>query len=141
MDNKLQWFKFKDPSEYVELQYLHPYAFLVFADLVRFCHDSKMPTPVVTCVCRTPEEDAALGAESDSHSTRRAFDISSRPYTKDQINSILNYMNTQWLKYAAINSQGQVRLAIYHKVDGNAFHFHFQIHKRYELPVWHGEEV
>jgi hypothetical protein len=134
----MQFFSFKDESEWKELQYLHPAALMVFADLVRFCHDSKMPAPVITCLLRTPEENEAVGAESDSHVTRRAFDVRSSTYTKGQIESIVNYMNTQWTKYAAINSHGQVRLAVHHKTTQGALHFHFQINRRYSLPKWEG---
>lgn len=128
----------KDDHEAEELKYLHPYALLIFADIVRFCYDSKIPAPTITSLLRTQEEEAAAGAESTSHLTRRAFDLRSKDYTKSQIESVCNYINTHWIKYAAKNSQGQIRGAIYHRVEGGAFHFHIQISAAFALPEWKG---
>lgn len=134
-----KWFDIKDEKELEELKYVHPYLFLILADIVRFCFDSKFPAPIVTSLCRTAEEEAEAGAESRSHMTRRAFDLRSTVYTKDQRDAIMNYVTaTYGTKYGAVNSQGQIRIMVHHKVDGSQFHFHTQIHRRFELPEWKG---
>lgn len=136
----MQFWKCKDREEIHELTIIHPYALVVFSDLVRFCYDSKYPAPVLTSICRTSTENELVGGESDTHVTRRAFDISSKNYTKDQITNICNYLNLTWGKqYGAINSQGQVRLAIHHQVPGGAPHNHIQINRRFSLPEFTGE--
>lgn len=135
----MKFWDIKNPQEIEELKYIHPYLLLVLADTIRFCYDSKLPTPVITCLCRTEEEEAQVGAESTSHLTRRALDLRSSVYTKSQIETICNYLNQTWgKKYGAINTQGQIRLAIYHRVEGGAYHFHAQIHARFALPEWKG---
>lgn len=131
----------KETENIEELKYLHPYAFLIFADICRFCYDSKYPAPVLTSIQRTQEEEAQAGAESTSHLTRRAFDLRSSIYTKQQIETITNYVNTNWVKYAAKNSQGQIRAAVYHRVEGGAVHFHIQISIMFALPEWRGLPV
>jgi hypothetical protein len=135
----MQFFTCKDKNEIHELTIIHPYLLVVLADLVRFCHDSKYPAPIITSLCRTTEENELVGGESDTHVTRRAFDISSRNYSSDQIKNIVTYLNTSWVKYAAMNTQGQIRLAVHHKVPGGAPHTHIQIAKRYSLPEFTGE--
>ena len=135
-----RFFTCKYPDELHELMVLHPYALLVFAGLSAYCYDRGYPEPVITCIGRTPEEDVQEGAESDSHSTLRAFDISSRPYTMAQIEDIADYMNREYAQYAAVSAKtGKRILCVYHKTEKNgALHFHFQIHGRWRLPVFKG---
>lgn len=135
-----RFFTCKYPDEIRELMVLHPYALIVFAGLVAYCMDRGYPVPIITCIARTPEESVAEGAESDSHETLRAFDISSHPYTLAQIEDIAAYMNTEFAQYAAVSSKtGKKVLCVYHKTDANgAYHFHFQIHGRFRLPVFTG---
>lgn len=138
MSNR-QFFTCKYPDEIHELMVLHPYALIVFAGLVAYCMDRGYPAPVITCIGRTPEEDEAEGAESDSHSTLRAFDVRSSIYTQDQIEDICSYMNKEFAQYAAESAKTQKRiLAVYHKVTGGGLHFHFQVHGRFRLPVFKG---
>jgi hypothetical protein len=131
-------FTCKYPDEIHELMVIHPYALIVFAGLVAYCHDRSYPSPILTSIARTPEENEADGAESDSHVTLRAFDISSRPYTLAQIEDICAYMKNEFKQYAAVNAKGANRLVVYHKVDKGAMHFHFQIHRRFSLPEFKG---
>lgn len=132
-------FSCKYPDEIHELMVLHPIALLVFAGLVSYCSERGYPAPVLTCIGRTPEEDLSTGAESDSHSTLRAFDVRSSIYTQAQIDDICAYMNKAYAQYAAVSSTtGKKSLAICHKVKGGAMHFHFQIHGRYRLPTFKG---
>lgn len=132
------FFSFKTPSEIEELRVIHPYAFFIAAGLVKYCYDVGFPSPIFTSLARTHEENMLEGAESDSHVTMRAFDVSSRPYTVKQIKDIQEYMTKNYGKYGAENSNGQIRLVVYHKVESGAFHFHFQIHSRYKLPIFNG---
>jgi hypothetical protein len=117
---------------------LHPYALVVFAGLVACCWENNLPAPVLTSIGRTAEENLAEGAESDSHVTLRAFDISSRPYTMPQIEFIISYMTKKFGHLGAVNDKRQVRLVVYHKTETGAFHFHFQIHGKYRLPPFTG---
>lgn len=136
MDQK--FWDIKDKAEIEELKYIHPYLLVMWADIVRFCFDSKLPAPIITCLCRTEEEEAEAGAETRSHMQRRALDLRSSIYTKTQIELITNYVNANWIKYAAKNSQGQIRGAVYHRVKDGAFHFHIQISIMFALPEWRG---
>lgn len=132
-------FTFKDPNEIHELTVVHPYLLLVLSGLVAYVHDRGYPPPVITCLARTPDEDDAVGAESDSHSTLRAFDVRSSVYTQDQIEDICDYMNKEFAQYAAVSAKtGRNILALHHKVAGGAMHFHIQIHRRFALPTFKG---
>jgi hypothetical protein len=133
-----KFFSCKDPHEINELMVLSPYALFVFAALVKYCYDVQYPAPTITSIGRTKEEDLALGAESNSHQTLRAFDISSAPYSKKIIDDIISYMTKHYGQWGAVNSKGEVRLAIYHKVTNGALHFHFSVHSRFSLPSFVG---
>ena len=136
-----RFFTCKYPDEINELMVIHPYALIVFAGLVAYCHDRGYPAPIITSIARTAEENAKEGAESDSHCTLRAFDISSHPYTLDQIKDIKDYMNREFEQYAAYNKRGHRVLCVYHAVPGGAFHFHMQINRRWALPEFTGMDV
>lgn len=137
MSNRLFW-SCKDPHELLELMYVHPYTLLVFAGLVAYCYDRGYPAPLLTSIGRTVEENELDGAESMSHPELRAFDISSRPYTLDQVKDICAYLNKEFDQYAAVSRSGKKLLALYHKVEGGAYHIHIQIHRRFALPIWKG---
>lgn len=134
-----RFFSCKHPDEINELMVIHPYALVVFAGLVAYCHDRGYPSPVITCIGRTKSEDISTGSESDSHSTLRAFDVRSSIYTQAQIEDICDYMNREFSQYAAISAKTNKKiLALCHKVSGGAMHFHFQIHGRFRLPEFKG---
>lgn len=133
-----KFFDLKVPTEIYELQVLSPYALFIFAAVVKYCYDVGFPAPTITSIGRTQEEDAALGAESNSHQTLRAFDISSRPYTKKAIDDIIAHMTKNYGQYGAVNDKNEIRLVIYHKVEHNTFHFHFSVHSRFSLPAFTG---
>ena len=135
-----EFFKVKYQLEIYELQVLHPYAFYVFAHLVKLCYENKFPAPMLTSIGRTEEENIEVEAISDTHVTLRAFDISSVIYSKSQINMIVDHFNNhpELKQYAALNNAGEIRLAIFHKTPTGMLHFHFQVAKRYSLPKWEG---
>lgn len=138
MTSNKQFWSCKDPQEINELMYVSPYLLMIFAGLVCYCKERNYPAPVITSIGRTKLEEAQAGAQSDSHLTLRAFDISSRPYTLAQIEDICHHMNKEYEQFAAMNVQGQKKLAVYHKVEGGAWHIHFQVHRRFALPEWKG---
>lgn len=134
-------FTCKNPDEIHELMVLHPYALIVFAGLVAYCHDRGYPAPVITSIARTYEENMKDGAESDSHVTLRAFDVRSTCYTQKEIDDLVSYLNKEFAQYAAVNKQGNRRLAVYHAVEGGQFHFHIQVHARFRLPPFKGMDA
>lgn len=141
MSQNKQFWSCKDPREISELMYVSPYTLLIFAGLVCYCSERGYPSPILTSIGRTKEEETTAGAQSDSHLTLRAFDISSRPYTLEQIQDICSYMNKEFELYAAVTATGKKVLALYHAVEGGVYHIHFQIHRRFALPAWMGLPV
>lgn len=133
-----RFFECKYPDEIHELTILHPYALFVFAWLVRLCFENKLPAPILTSIARTSEEDELEGAVSDSHRTLRAFDVSSKAYTQEQIEFITIKLSKLLSQFAAVNSEGEPRLVVYHKTKKGAWHFHFQVHAKYRLPEFKG---
>lgn len=133
-----RFFACKQAEEIHELTVLHPYALVVFAWLVQYCFEQGLPIPTLTSIARTPEEEAKEGAESDAHSTCRAFDVSSLPYHKRDIDEIIRVATKLFGKWGAINKEGQVRLVVYHKVTNGQWHFHFQIHRKFAQNTFTG---
>ena len=91
--------------------------------------DLEFGKPVMlTEVYRTPEENAALYKESVQpvwrpHTMWMGVDIRSSIYTDFEIQKLLEYLNLFTV------FKGQRKTASYHKITGNALHFHVQADK------------
>lgn len=83
---------------------------------------------VITCIFRSEAENEALYAETppdkrpptSPHMTWHAADLRSSIYTEQEINKMLQFLNS--FSYAG----GQRKVALYHIIAGNSFHLHVQ---------------
>jgi hypothetical protein len=121
---------FKTPrerEEYAQLPQKCPKLFALVVDLAHYVEEMLKKDVVLTSVYRTPDEEAELYKESEhkvihsAHFTWNAVDLRSSIYTPDEIQGITNYLNS---RYKNIDGRPMV---IYHRLTGNAFHFHIQL--------------
>jgi len=88
---------------------------------------------VITCLYRSPEENAALykGAIEPKwrpHTLWCGADLRSSIYTQDEIQKLLSFLN-----HFTVFS-GQRKCASYHAIAGNVHHFHVQCEKAEACP-------
>lgn len=110
---------------------LTPMAMLFLADFVQWALDKNLPV-VISDTFTTLEEDEKLNRESDTHRTGRAFDISSRGWTKDDIDECVRVFFAKYRKVGAVDGTGEPR-PIKHHDSGHGAHFHCQVNRRYAL--------
>mgnify|MGYP001544225043 CR=1 FL=1 len=120
----------KHKNELDELLLIHPVLLGALSQVFLWCHEYEVPC-VITSMVRTPSENVAVGAVSQTHTTGRAVDLSVRGWSADQVESFVNWANMFFQDIAAVNRRGEPRFAVYHV--GTAPHLHLQIHRKYEL--------
>jgi hypothetical protein len=83
-------------------------------------------TPMITMIYRTEEEQKELYKDTPNpparspHQDWNAVDLRSSDFTEDQINKIIDLFSK-----AGVDNLF-AKTAIYHKIAGNAYHFHVQ---------------
>lgn len=90
--------------------------------------ENHIPTPplVITCILRTPEENAALKANPRSpHLAGLAVDVRNRDLNDRQKLDIVQRVNARWV-YDPTRPEMKVCLLD----DNGVAHFHVQIHER-----------
>lgn len=112
---------------------LHPNALMVLCDVLRWTIEKQIPF-VVSDANTSLEEDQILNRVSTTHREGRAFDVSTRGWTKENIDDCIAQFSFKYRYLAAIGSDGQPRLVYFHNA-GTGNHLHFQIHKKFALPV------
>jgi hypothetical protein len=122
---------FKNKEDHFRFAKLHPVALRVMATMCEFCFFRKMPF-VVTSTVTTIAEDIELGRRSSTHRTGRAFDLSIKDWTEDQVAFFVNYFNDKFRDVAAVN--GDLKAVLIPDINhGTAPHIHVQIHSRFAL--------
>jgi hypothetical protein len=120
----------KEELEYVQLWEENERLAYVAQMLDTFSRLEFKKEITITHIFRTPEEHAALYAQTPAderpatspHMSWEAIDIRSSDFAPDQITRMVRFLNC--LTYRAGKPT-----AIYHQVAGNAFHFHIQVTK------------
>jgi len=116
-------YEIKEGVDPKEVQMLTAPAFYLLGALTLYCHQHKLPPPVITSL-----RDHYDGRVSTGHKDSRAFDVSTRGWTVDEIDDMVHEFNARYKNIAAFSASDLVpRAVIYHKVDGNAWHLHFQV--------------
>ena len=116
-----------EKKEFDDLIYKNPKLANIMHALDFFCTCSFGKQITITEVFRTQEEhdklyaatDPALRPKTSPHCTYQAIDVRSSDYSDPQIQRMLGFLN------CFVNSNGKA-VAIYHKIAGNAYHFHVQ---------------
>lgn len=111
--------------------YLHPLTMMIMAEMIHWAHIRAIPVSV-TETLTTEEEDSKLKRVSKSHQEGRAFDLSTRGWTEDQIKLFTEEFSKKYASLAATGSSGSPALIVRHDT-GRGDHFHVQINRKWAL--------
>ena len=121
---------FKHKKDHTRYLYLHPVILMIMFDAQNWALDNNLDFKVTSTVT-TAEEDRKLSRVSSSHRQGRAFDLSCKGWSVEQINNFRTYFSRKYSSYAALSkSSHQPNLVVYHN-SGHGHHFHVQINSRY----------
>jgi hypothetical protein len=111
--------------------YLHPFVFMLLCEACMWAWVNDLPF-VVTDTRSTPEEDGKLNRVSSTHREGRAFDSSTKGWTKEKIDECMRLFGTKYAAIAAQGSDGKPRLIVHHDT-GHGDHLHWQINKKFAV--------
>lgn len=116
------YFSCKNGVNIEDFYAVNPYLFKIFTSFLIYCTENRLP-----CVITSIREEAR-GRVTNTHASGRAFDASSRGWSELHIHRLIKKINEEYKSIGAISkSDGESRAVVYHMVEGNAFHFHFQV--------------
>ena len=115
------------------LEWLSVEAFMVRCDVILWARGKQLPV-VISDAVSSLDEDEALKRTSSTHREGRAFDLSTRGWSKDHIDECVRVFGFKYRHLAAIGGDGNPRLVYFHNA-GTGDHLHFQVAKRFAMPV------
>lgn len=121
---------FKDPSR---IPHLSPALLYAIGDVILYCLDHRIE-PCITDTVSSEYEDLQLKRTSSTHREGRAFDLSTKGWSQSQIDIAIGYFEIRFQSIGALGSDGRPRPVVYHDA-GTGFHLHFQLHRRFAMPV------
>lgn len=113
--------KVKKEVDFKDLMHVHHNLWPILSFVIAYAKHFKLPLTITSIT------DEAAGRQSLTHATGRAFDLSVRGWSELHILSLQNKVNKKFKSIAAVSKDGTSRACVYHKVEGSAFHFHFQV--------------
>jgi hypothetical protein len=87
----------------------------------------------ITATTSTLDEDKSLGRVSDTHRTRRAFDVRTSNLSEELVNGLIEATLKKYGKYGAVASA--IPQLIVNKPHGTGPHLHVQLNRKYALAV------
>lgn len=124
--------RYKNPEVERRSKRLCPEAKMILEGAADWAFAKGLPF-VITSSVSTYGEDMFLRRVSASHREARAFDISIKGWSENDIKQFENNMTIAYRKYAAVSgSTGLPALVVVHD-NGNGRHIHVQLHKRYAI--------
>ena len=130
-DNKYVTFKY--PKTLPNLTLMHPTLVMIMFEMAYWCWVRKIDF-VVTSTISTVKKDLKLGRVSDSHRTKRAFDLRSRRvFSVKQKNDFIEHFNRKYIDIASINRSDNVARLIVEHGEGDNKHFHIALHSRFSI--------
>ena len=121
------------PDVKPRVEWLCVEAMLVLCDVVLWARAKQLPV-VISDAVSSQAEDVALSRVSSTHREGRAFDLSTRGWTKDSIDECVRVFNFKYRQIAALGQNGDPRLVYFHNA-GTGDHLHFQVSKRFAMPL------
>ena len=110
---------------------MHPVACLIAMDMAFWSLSKGLPF-TITSTMSSLEEDKRIGRKSRTHREGRAFDLSVKGWSSEDIDEFIVHFCKKYEEHSAISSQTlQPKLVVYHV--GTAAHFHVQVHPRYTM--------
>ena len=114
--------KFKHQKDKERFLEMHPMTLRILFHAYQWAHSRKIPF-VVTSTLSTKEEDELLKRVSTAHRTGRAFDLSIRGWTTDDIDDFHMDFEKAYGKWGAVSKRDLIRRCVVIKRD----HIHVQI--------------
>lgn len=109
----------------------HPVLLYIVSGFVIWAISEKIPVRITDSVTSLTE-DQALKRVSKTHREGRAVDISTRGWNAKQIQMSIDFLNSAYIHFAALDVMGKPRLVVHHD-SGTGPHLHIQINKAYAL--------
>jgi len=112
----------KDKVNFEDLKDVHPNLLVLLVYAYQYARRYELPFTI------TSIKDRFSGRISKSHEEGRAIDLSVKAWPEFHILRLTKKMNEEFESIGAISkSDGISRACVYHKVEGNAWHFHLQV--------------
>jgi len=127
--------RFKDETIEARFKDMHSLAQTIALDADEWSQKKYDIELTITATTSTTEEDRLLGRVSDTHRTRRAFDIRTRNLPEAFIAELISYLTKKYGKYGAVSSA--LPKLVVSKIHGTGPHLHIQLSRKYaskELP-------
>lgn len=124
--------KFKDDVIAARFDDMAELAKTVAEHMDTYAKDNYGIEIMLTATVSTKEEDLALNRESDTHRTRRAFDVRTRDLPESLIAELCSIARKKYGQYGA-SVKGVPALVVY-RPHGSGPHLHVQLNRKYALP-------
>lgn len=124
--------KFKDDVIAARFEDMHELAQKIATEMDQWSVKTYGIELTITATCSDHREDKELGRQSDTHRTRRAWDIRVRDLPESLIAELCAYFRKKYNKYGAVASNAP-QLIVY-KPHGTGPHLHCQLNRKYALP-------
>lgn len=125
--------KFKDDIVKDRFHDMHPKAQELAAEMDAWSVKHHGQELTLTATVSTIEEDKELQRVSDTHRTRRAFDIRVKDLSEQHIAELCAEFRKTWSKYGALVKG--VRTLIVYRPHGTGVHLHVQLDRKFQLPI------
>lgn len=125
--------QFAKPDVQDRLPWLHPFTMMIMCDVIMWAVEKGLPA-VISDAVTTLGEDEGLKRQSATHREGRAFDMSTRGWKREHVDECMRVFSFKYRYLSAMGTQGQPVLVYFHNA-GTGDHLHFQINKKYALPV------
>lgn len=123
--------KFKDDVVSMRFEDMHKTAKAIAIDADEWSQKNHGIELTLTSTVSTSQEDRTLGRVSDTHRTRRAFDIRTKNLPDTFIEELTEYLTKKYGKWGAIAS-ALPRLVV-NKAHGTGPHLHIQLSRKFAL--------
>lgn len=123
--------KFKDDVISIRFEDMNKTAQNIALDMDEFCQKRFGKELTLTATVSTSAEDKLLGRTSDTHRTRRAWDIRTSNLEDNEIEELIEYTTSRYGRFGAIAS-ATPQIIVY-KPHGTGPHLHCQLNRKYAL--------
>lgn len=123
--------KFKDDIVSIRFEDMNKLARTIAKDMDDYAQKQWGIEITITSTVSTRDEDRLLGRLSDTHRTRRAFDVRTSNFDDTQLAELMEYTNLRYGKYGAIASA--LPILIVNKAHGTGPHLHIQLSRKFAL--------
>lgn len=123
--------KFKDDVIAARFADMHELAQKIATEMDEWSVKTYGIELTITATCSDHREDKELGRQSDTHRTRRAWDVRVRDLPESLIAELCAYFRKKYNKYGAVASNAP-QLIVY-KPHGTGPHLHCQLNRKYAL--------